>query len=190
MPTHIFVWGYMYPQGTHLGAQAKIWGNTFCKSVIGVHTSMVSHLFHGNSLYQSSWKFWPAEFSPAWIRPAFAKVYNFIVRLRFICPFRQLNLLCRCGFITILRFMFFTTAKTCEYCFTPFQHGDVVWTTWWNMRLFVIGQHRWIICFRSVSVQVCISACALGAVRQIGICPIPKFRTEIGLLLSILSNYI
>ena len=44
--------------------------------------------------------------------------------------------------------------------------------------------------FCSVSVQVCISACAFGAVRQIRICPIPKFRTEIGLSLSIFSDYI
>ena len=131
-------------------------------------------------------KFWPAEFSPAWIWHAFAKVCNFIVRLRLICPFRQLFLLCRCGFITVLCFMFYTT----RYRFTPFQYGDPVLTTLWNMRSFVIGQHRWIICFRSVSVQVCVSECAFGAVRQIRICPIPKFRTEIGLALSIFSVYI
>ena len=117
MPTHIFVWGYMYPQGLHLGVQDKIWGYTFWKSVIGVHTSVASRLIHGNSLYQSTWKFWPAEFSPAWIRHAFAKVYNFIVRLRLICPFRQLNLLCLWGFITVLRFMFFTPRENLRVLF-------------------------------------------------------------------------
>ena len=111
MPTHIFVWGYITPRDWHLVVQGKIWGYTFWKSVIGVHTLMASCLIHGNSLYRSSWKFWPVEFSSAWIRHAFAKVYNFIVRLRLICPFRQFNLLCRCSFITVVSFMFFTTRE-------------------------------------------------------------------------------
>ena len=37
--------------------------------------------------------------------------------------------------------------------------------------------------------QVCVRECAFGAVRQIQICPIPKLRTEIGLSLSIFSDY-
>ena len=102
--------GTCTPRDWHLGVQARIWGYTFLKSVIGVHTSMASR--HGNLLYQSSWKSWPAECSPAWIWHAIAKVYNLMVRLRLICPFRQLNLLCRCGFVTVLCFIFFTT---CEY---------------------------------------------------------------------------
>ena len=72
----------------HLGVQAKICGYTFWKSVIGVHTSTASRLIHGNSLYHYDQRsFLLPEF-------AFAKVCNFIVGLRLICSFRQLNLLC------------------------------------------------------------------------------------------------
>ena len=49
----------------------------------------------------------------------------------------------------------------------------------------MIGQHQQIICFHSVSVHICISVSAFSAVRQIRICPIPKFRTEIGFTLSV-----
>ena len=148
----------------HLGVQTKIWGCTFWKSVIGVHTSMASRLIHGNSLYQSIILeiFDPRSFPVPDFDMHLLKVCNFIVSLRLICPFRQLSLLCRHGFNTVSPLV-----KTCENCFTPFQHGKVVLTTWWNMRSFVTGQLRWMICFRSVTVQVCISARAFGAVRQI-----------------------
>ena len=100
--------GTCTPRDWHLGVQAKICGYTFWKSVIGVHTSTASRLIHGNSLYHYAQRsFLLPEF-------AFAKVCNFIVRLRPICSFRQLNLLCRCGFITVLRFMFFTTPENLQ----------------------------------------------------------------------------
>ena len=107
--------GTCTPRDWHLGVQAKIW-----ESVIGVHTSTASRLIHGNSLYHYDQRsFLLPEF-------AFAKVCNFIVWLRLTCSFRQLNLLCRCGFITVLRFMFFTNLENLRvllYAISVWRHG-------------------------------------------------------------------
>ena len=93
--THFRLGVHVSPGTGIWGYKLKFAGTPFWRSVNGVHTSTASRLIHGNSLHHYD--------QQSFLLPEFAKVCNFIVRLRLICSFRQLNFLCRCGFITVLR---------------------------------------------------------------------------------------
>ena len=82
-------------------------------------------------------------------------VCNFTVRLRLSCPFRKFSLLHYCPAHCVFHHLRNNLLKMlCAILVLLFG----VFTTWWYMRSFVIGQDWQIIYFHSVSVQICISS--------------------------------